>query len=61
MVIAGTTDIQGLIDAQLFEVEALFVFDPATQLWKTYIVGAPVFAQTLLSLDISDSVSIRRR
>ncbi len=41
--------------------EALFVFDPATQLWKTYIVGAPVFAQTLLSLDISDSVSIRRR
>ena len=61
VVIAGTTDIQGLIDAQLFEVEALFVFDPATQLWKTYIVGAPVFAQTLLSLDISDSVSIRRR
>ena len=61
VVTAGTTDVQALIDAQLFEVEALFVFDPATQLWKTYIVGAPAFAQTLLSLNISDSVSIRRR
>ena len=55
-------ELEGMAEpGRLFEVEALFVFDPATQLWKTYIVGAPAFAQTLASLNISDSVSIRRR
>jgi hypothetical protein len=61
IVTAGTTEIQSFIDSQQFEVSALFVFDLETQTFRTYIVGAPAFAQTLTTLNPTDLVNIRRR
>jgi hypothetical protein len=61
LVVAGTTDVQSLIDAQPFEVLTLFVFDIAAQKYKGYVVGAPAFVQTLTSLRADDPVAIRRK
>ena len=57
---AGTTDVQELIDAQPFAVSALFVFDIPTQTYRSFVVGAPPFVQTLTSLSVSDLVNIKR-
>ena len=56
--LAGTHDILALIDAQPFTVWAVWRFDIATQLWGSYIPGAPVVANTLTSLAATDVVTL---
>ena len=58
-VLAGTTDIQALIDAQAFAVESIWKLDTATQQFLSYVVGAPAFVNTLSSLDPADIVTIK--
>lgn len=58
-VIAGTTDIQALISAQTFAVESVWKLDIATQRYLSYIVGAPDFANTLTSSQVTDIVTMR--
>ena len=58
-VVAGTTDIQALIDAQTFEVESIWKLDIATQQFLSYVVGAPAFVNTLSALDPADVVTIK--
>ncbi len=54
--IAGTADVQALIDAQTFAVLAVWQLDVPTQQFRVYIPGAPAFANTLSSLKASDVV-----
>lgn len=54
--IAGTTDVQELIDVQTFAVLAVWQLDVPTQQFRVYIPGAPEFANTLSSLKASDVV-----
>lgn len=58
-VIAGTTDIQSLIDAQPFVVESVWRFDIATQRFQVYIPGAPTFVNTLTALATTDIVTLK--
>ncbi|MGE3856576.1 MAG: beta strand repeat-containing protein [Dehalococcoidia bacterium] len=57
-VVAGTTDLQALMAAQKFPVVAAFAFDVPTQVWRTYVVGAP--ANSLTSIKATDIVVLRR-
>ena len=59
---AGTNDPQALVAAQPFEVKSLAVFHVATQSWRTYVPGAPAFAQTLTPLTLrTDSIVWAKR
>jgi len=60
IVVAGTTDLQGLISAQKFPVSAVYLLDVAKQQWKVYIVGAPSSVNTLSALKVTDIVLLRR-
>lgn len=60
-VVAGTTDIQALIDAQTFSVESILRWDVATQSFQFFIVGGPTFANSLTTLSATDIVSIKSR
>ncbi len=60
IVVAGTTDVQGLISAQKFPVSAVYLLDVAKQQWKVYIVGAPASINTLSALKVTDIVLLRR-
>ncbi len=59
--IAGTTSLQSLIVAQTFEVESVWKFDIATQVFEVYVPGAPLFANTLKSLGATDIVSLKSK
>ena len=58
-VIAGTDDVQALVEAQKFTVASVWRLDPTTQQWATLVVGAPGFASTLSSLSPTDVVTLR--
>lgn len=60
IVVAGTTDLQGLISAQKFPVSAVYLLDVAKQQWKVYIAGAPASVNTLSALKVTDIVLLRR-
>lgn len=59
--VAGTTDIQELIDAQTFEVLAVHKLDPATHETLYYTVGGLAIANTLTSLQATDIVTLQSR
>ncbi len=58
-VVAGTADVQALIDAQSFVVESVWKLDVATQQFQVHIPGAPAFANTLTSLAPTDIVTLK--
>ena len=59
---AGTNDPQLLAGAQPFEVASLAMFHVASQSWRTYVPGAPAFAQTITSLNLRpESIVFARR
>lgn len=58
-VVAGTTDVQALIDAQHFAVASAWKFDIATQQWQSFVVGAPVFVNSLSTLSHDDVVTLK--
>lgn len=58
-VVAGTTDVQALVDAQPFLVESAWKLDIATQQWLSFVVGAPVFANSLTALAPTEVVTLR--
>lgn len=59
LVTAGTADIQALIDAQLFAVESVWLFDVQAQRFLAFIVGGPAFVNTLTSLSPTDIVTLK--
>lgn len=60
-VVAGTSDIQALVDAQTFSVESILKWDVATQSFQFFIVGGPTFANSLTTLNATDIVSIKSK
>jgi len=61
--LAGSTTVEGLIQAQPFTVAGVLIFDTALQHFKSYMVGAPDFANTLspaVSLEADSIVWLRR-
>ncbi|MDA0350974.1 MAG: hypothetical protein O3A10_02030 [Chloroflexi bacterium] len=60
--IAGTTDLDLLLDAQTFEVQTVSAWDVATQRFLTFIPGAPAYVSTLSSATLeADMVVMMRR
>ncbi len=57
-VVAGTNDLQALITAQKFKVVAAFAFDVPTQVWRTYVVGAP--QNSLTTIAATDIIVLRK-
>lgn len=60
--LAGTSDIEALVEAQTFDVASVWMLDVATQDYDSYIVGAPAFVNEdgLPNLG-PDSVVLMRR
>ncbi len=55
--VAGTSDIDALIAAQAFDIASIWVFEPATQIFRVHIPGAPPFVNTLDSSSLTpDSI-----
>ncbi len=59
LVTAGTADIQTLIDAQQFVVEAVWLFDVPAQQFLLFVVGGPAFVNTLTSVSPTDIVTLK--
>ncbi len=60
--VAGTSDLEALVAAQIFDVASVWVFEPATQDFLLHIPGAPAFANSLTSDSLSaDSVVLTLR
>ncbi len=62
MGMAGTTDLDALIDAQGFDVSSVSLFHLATQRWLVFIPGAPDIVNTLTPSTMSPEsfVAVRR-
>lgn len=60
-VVAGTSDIVRLVEAQQFAVATVWIFDVASQRLLVYVVGAPDFASTLTGLTANAIVTFRAR
>ncbi len=60
-VVAGTSDLARLVEAQQFAVAAVWLFDVASQRFLVYVVGAPDFASTLTALSPCSIVTFRAR
>ena len=59
---SGTTQPQALVAAQPFNVLSLSVFDVATQRWHVFVPGAPAFANTLTSSNLTpESIVFAKR
>ena len=59
---AGTTQPEALVSAQPFKIRTLATFDVATQRWSTYVPGAPAFANTLTSANLTpESIVFAKR
>ncbi len=59
---AGTTQPEVLVSAQPFKIRTLATFDVATQRWSTYVPGAPAFANTLTSANLTpESIVFAKR
>lgn len=60
--VAGTSDIEALIEAQTFDVASVWMLDVATQDYHSYLVGAPAFVNEVgLPALGPDSVVLMRR
>ena len=57
--VSGTSDIRALIDAQIFEVLAVFKLDVSTSEFMHYAVDGPASANTLTSLNPTDIVFLQ--
>ncbi len=60
-VVAGTSDLARLVEAQQFAVATVWLFDVASQRFLVYVVGAPDFASTLTALNAGAIVTFRAR
>jgi hypothetical protein len=60
LVVTGTADLQALIKAQKFTVQAVFLLDVGKQEWKTHVVGGPAIVNTLKAIKATDIVLLAR-
>ncbi|MBT5773530.1 MAG: hypothetical protein HOH95_04045, partial [Dehalococcoidia bacterium] len=59
---AGTTQPEALVSAQPFKIRTLATFHVPTQRWSTYVPGAPSFANTLTSANLTpESIVFAKR
>lgn len=59
---SGVSNPAEFVDAQPFSIQSLAAFDIATQSWRTYVPGAPSFANSLTSENLTpESIIFARR
>ncbi len=57
--VSGTTDLEALVDAQVFKVESVWRLDIQSQRWDSYIPGALAIANSLSDLRDTDIVFLK--